>query len=284
MKDELRYIGEKIFNNHAKLAGILEEILDSNYTERLNKSGMTLEKRTEYRSEIFQYFGEALYGDLDLITQKVTEWGEKAANLAIRHNQSLSDSLRATSFYRTVIWDVFQEELDQRQFAAITMLDVSKIVDPLLDKVNRTFGEVYEKHNNRLMTIAYSALENLSVPVVPIAKGLAVIPLVGEIDTHRAKLIMEVSLQQGSLLNLNYLIFDVSGVPMIDTMVADQIFQIVKAVRLTGIEAILTGIRPEIAQTIVSLGLNFGDIQTRANMQQALSELGFRQMGQQVLT
>lgn len=157
------------------------------------------------------------------------------------------------------------------------MLDVSKMLDPLFDKVSSIIGEVYEQHNNRLMKIAYTALEELSVTVVPVAETIAVIPLVGAIDTHRAKLIMDISLNEGARLKLKHIILDVSGVPLIDTMVADQIFHIVNALRLTGIKAMITGIHPEIAQTIVSLGLDFGDIKTRATLQQALKELGFTQ-------
>jgi rsbT co-antagonist protein RsbR len=278
MKDELRYIGKKIVENHFRLAQTIDNMIDESYTQSLNNSGMPASELTEYRAELIQYFGEALYEDGEFTSQKVLDWGKKAAEFAIQYNVSLSKSIRAVSFYRTVIWDVFTEELEQKQFAAKTMLDVSKIVDPLLDDVNGVIGEVYENHNTTLMNLASIAIEELSVPVVPIAVDIAVIPIIGLIDTRRAHLIMETSLNEGARLNVKKMILDVSGVPIIDTMVADQIFKIVKALKLTGIEAIISGIRPEIAQTIVSLGLNFGEISTRANMQQALSELGFRQI------
>ncbi|MEH7886911.1 STAS domain-containing protein [Bacillus sp. JJ1609] len=164
--------------------------------------------------------------------------------------------------------------MKNKQFAAVTLLDVSKIIDPLLDKVFSVIGEVYENRSKDLMKIAYTALEDLSVPVVPIIDGIAAIPLVGEIDTNRAHLIMEISLNEGTRLNLKTIIFDVSGVPIIDTMVAHQIFKIITALKLTGTQAIISGIRPEIAQTIVSLGLDFKEVQTTATLQQALNQLG----------
>jgi rsbT co-antagonist protein RsbR len=92
--------------------------------------------------------------------------------------------------------------LEQRQFAAITMLDVSKIIDLLIDKISRIYGEVYEEHNNKLMRVAYTALEELTVPVVPIVEGIAIIPIIGDIDTHRARLIMDISLNEGERLKL----------------------------------------------------------------------------------
>ncbi|MDQ0247438.1 rsbT co-antagonist protein RsbR [Bacillus fengqiuensis] len=278
MKDELQYIGEKIVQNNYTLAQNVADIQDPKYTQRLEEGGLPLSERVEHRAEIIRYLGMALYEDLDDVSKNVTAWAEKAVHLAIQYNVPLSDFLRAISTYRTVIWNVFTEELEQRQFTPITMLDVSKIIDPLLDKISNIAGEMYEEHNHKLMKIAYTALEELSVPVVPIAEGIAVIPLIGEIDTRRSKLIMDISLSEGTRLKLKHIILDISGVPIIDTMVADKIFQIVKALRLTGIETIVTGIRPETAQTIVALGLSFSDIKTRANMQQALKELGFRQV------
>ncbi|PLR94819.1 STAS domain-containing protein [Bacillus sp. T33-2] len=277
MKDELRYIGQKLIANNLTLAEHIVHYEDKKYTKRIEDSGLPVTERIGHRAELFAYFGEALCGETEAVAEKVSNWGKRVAEIAIKYNVSLSDALRTVASYRTIIWDAFTEELEQRQFAAITMLDVSKIIDPLLDKVCGIIGETYEKHNKMLMDIAYTALEELSVPVVPIAEGIAVIPLVGDIDTHRAKLIMEKSLGEGSRLNLNSIILDVSGVPMIDTMVADKLFHIVTALQLTGIEAIVTGIRPEIAQTIVSLGVDFGSIKTQANMQQALKHLGFRQ-------
>ncbi|ADP31882.1 STAS domain-containing protein [Bacillus atrophaeus] len=276
MKDELKYIGEKIVQYEKALAQNVADIEINSLGRRLEEDRQALPGIT-YREQLITYLGQALYQDMQEVTERISEWSKQTGEMFIRLNVSLSESLRAISFYRTVIWNVFTEELEQRKFAAITMLDVSKMLDPLFDKVSSIIGEVYEQHNNRLMKIAYTALEELSVTVVPVAETIAVIPLVGAIDTHRAKLIMDISLNEGARLKLKHIILDVSGVPLIDTMVADQIFHIVNALRLTGIKAMITGIHPEIAQTIVSLGLDFGDIKTRATLQQALKELGFTQ-------
>ncbi|MCY8989403.1 STAS domain-containing protein [Bacillus atrophaeus] len=276
MKDELKYIGEKIVQYEKALAQNVADIEINSLGRRLEEGRQALPGIT-YREQLITYLGQALYQDMQEVTERISEWSKQTGEMFIRLNVSLSESLRAISFYRTVIWNVFTEELEQRKFAAITMLDVSKMLDPLFDKVSSIIGEVYEQHNNRLMKIAYTALEELSVTVVPVAETIAVIPLVGAIDTHRAKLIMDISLNEGARLKLKHIILDVSGVPLIDTMVADQIFHIVNALRLTGIKAMITGIHPEIAQTIVSLGLDFGDIKTRATLQQALKELGFTQ-------
>ncbi|WP_053218174.1 STAS domain-containing protein [Virgibacillus senegalensis] len=278
MKHELEYIGKKVVDIHRELANKLEDIMDDDYTEGLEKVGMPLEERTEYRAELLRYLGESLYEGSETMMAAVEDWGRRTSDFTIRYNVKLSDALRAVSFYRRVIWDAVTLELESRQFAPITLLDVSKIIDPLLDKVSAVVGNVYEEYNDRLMKVAYSALEELSVPVVPVAQGIAAVPIVGEIDTHRAQLITEIVLKEGTNLELEFVILDISGVPMIDTMVSDQIFQILKALSLIGVKAIITGIRPEVAQTIGNLGLDYKGVTTRATLQQALAELGFKQV------
>ncbi|WP_053368330.1 STAS domain-containing protein [Bacillus sp. FJAT-27245] len=281
MKDELQYIGEKIIANDHVIARNVTDILEKNDTFRLPHLEMPLDRKVDFCAKLISLLGEALTGKRESILPEIEEWGKKAAEVAIRHRVSLTDSLRSVSFFRTVVWDVFTDELEKKKFAAITMLDVSKIIDPLLDRVSSVVGEGFEAHTTRLMNVAYTALEELSVPVVPIVEGVAVVPLVGSIDTRRAKLIMEVALSESTRLDIRQIIFDISGVPVIDTMVADQLFQIFSALRLTGVEAIITGIRPEISQTIVNLGLNFNSVKTRATMRQALKDLGIQMVGRE---
>lgn len=275
MKKELRYIGEKIVKNEDILANRISELINSDYSSSLSKAGAPDQELLAYRAELVRYFGQALYEEKEIMQEHVIRWGKKAARFAMKYQVSLSNALRAVSFYRTILWDVFTDELAEKQFAAITMLDVSKIIDPLIDKVLQVISEVYEKRNTELMNIAYSAVEELSVPVVVITKGIAVIPLIGTIDTNRAQLIMETALHEGSRLQLDSLILDVSGVPIIDTMVADQLYKIITALKLSGIEPLITGIRPELAQTIVNIGLEFNDVTTNSSLENALKHLGF---------
>lgn len=275
MNKELRYIGKKIVDNEELLANRITELIDSDYSSSLSRSGAPFLELLAYRGELVRYLGMALYEEEKNIRDQMVQWGKKAARFAMKYQVSLSNALRAVSFYRTVLWDVFTDELGKKQFAAITMLDVSKIIDPLIDKVLQVMSEVYEKKNNELMKMAYSAVEELSVPVVVITKGIAVIPLIGTIDTNRSQLIMETALHEGSRLQLDSLILDVSGVPIIDTMVADQFYKIITALKLSGIEPLITGIRPELAQTIVNLGLQFDEVYTQASLENALNHLGF---------
>jgi rsbT co-antagonist protein RsbR len=124
-------------------------------------------------------------------------------------------------------------------------------------------------YTDKIQSAQY-AIDELSIPVVRITKEIGVIPLVGEIDTHRAQILMENALKQGDTYKLSWLIIDLSAVPIIDTMVADQLFKVVSALKLIGIDVVLSGIRSEIALTMVQLGVKLNDIVTFNSLYGAL--------------
>lgn len=109
----------------------------------------------------------------------------------------------------------------------------------------------------------------LSTPVISLTPEVALLPLVGDIDTNRAKYMMDNVLSQCAKLGVEYLFIDMSGVVIIDTMVAHRIFNIVNSLKLLGVETILSGIRPEIAQTATQLGIGF-DVKTTHSLKAAV--------------
>ncbi|MCJ7992796.1 STAS domain-containing protein [Priestia sp. OVS21] len=113
-------------------------------------------------------------------------------------------------------------------------------------------------------------IHELSSPVITIKKDVALLPLVGDIDTTRAKIIIESTLQQCADKHIAHLYIDLSGVVLVDTMVAHQIFQLIDTLSLLGIKSTLSGIRPEVAQTAIQLGLSFTNIRIKSNLAQAL--------------
>ena len=126
-------------------------------------------------------------------------------------------------------------------------------------------------------TILRSEIEARSAPVVPIFAGILVMPLIGAVDSLRAQQIMASALEEGMQHSANTLILDITGVPVVDTAVANYILQMIQALRLIGTDTIVVGISPEIAQTIVQLGLRLEDITTRADLQSGLQTALARQ-------
>jgi rsbT co-antagonist protein RsbR len=117
------------------------------------------------------------------------------------------------------------------------------------------------------------AIRELSVPVIPISAQTLVMPLVGELDTARLEQIQEQALQALQRSAARYLVLDITGVPVVDSQVAQGLVSVVEASRLLGAQVVMVGIRPEVAQSIVGLGLNFQGMRTAADLQSALGQL-----------
>lgn len=134
--------------------------------------------------------------------------------------------------------------------------------------VLNAYADSWEK----TVSIQKTALQELSAPLLPIFDGISVMPLIGTIDTERAKLIME-NLLIGVVKNRSdVVLIDITGVPIVDTMVAHHIIQASDAVRLVGCQAMLFGIRPEIAQTIVNLGIELDQVITTSTMKKGMEK------------
>lgn len=116
-------------------------------------------------------------------------------------------------------------------------------------------------------------IHSLSVPVLPISKHTLVMPLVGELDGARLHLVQEQALQALKRSSARHLVLDITGVPIVDSQVAQGLLAVVQAARLLGTEVMLVGIRPEVAQAIVALGLNLQGMSTSNDLQTALNQI-----------
>ncbi|MGM7701623.1 STAS domain-containing protein [Pseudalkalibacillus sp. Hm43] len=134
------------------------------------------------------------------------------------------------------------------------------------------FTEEKNNYLNDQLNAQKEMINELSSPVIDLSDNRGLLPLVGDIDTHRAKVILDSTLQQCADRNIEHLYVDLSGVFMVDTMVAHELFQLISALKLLGVKTTLSGIRPEIAQTAVQLGIDFEDINMTSKLAIALSK------------
>ncbi|KKB38214.1 RsbT co-antagonist protein RsbRA [Bacillus thermotolerans] len=139
---------------------------------------------------------------------------------------------------------------------------------PLNDAIIASYTNTWE----RTVSLQKIALQELSAPLIPVFEKISVMPLIGTIDTERAKLIMENLLNGVVTHRSEVVLIDITGVPVVDTMVAHHIIQAADAVRLVGAKCMLVGIRPEIAQTIVTLGINLDQIVTTSTLKKGIEE------------
>jgi rsbT co-antagonist protein RsbR len=139
-----------------------------------------------------------------------------------------------------------------------------------VDKLGLHTVEAYVMARESLISEQSQLLLELSTPVVKLWDGVVAVPLIGTLDSARSQVVMERLLEALVDTGSPFAILDITGVPAVDTQVAQHILKTVVAAQLMGAQCIISGIRPQIAQTIVSLGIEFGDIVTKANLADAL--------------
>lgn len=110
-------------------------------------------------------------------------------------------------------------------------------------------------------------IRDLSTPIIPVHAGILVVPLVGALDARRAGLLLETLLVEITTVQAESVIIDITGVPVVDSEVANYLIQAAQAIRLLGAQVVLVGIKPAIAQTLVQLSVNLADLATRADLQ-----------------
>ncbi|ELK48669.1 RsbT co-antagonist protein RsbRA [Halobacillus sp. ACCC02827] len=153
------------------------------------------------------------------------------------------------------------DQIDSDYFSRV-LKEVDGWVDPIINRLVNEYSGSWE----HIVSLQRVALQELSAPLIPVMENITIMPLIGTIDTERAKLIMENLLDGVIKHNAEVVLIDITGVPVVDTMVAHHIIQAAEAVRLIGSRCILVGIRPEIAQTIVNLGIDLGKFPTKSSL------------------
>jgi len=151
----------------------------------------------------------------------------------------------------------------------------------LLDKLALYAVEAYQKSREEIIARQQQELLELSTPVVRLWEGILALPLIGTLDSSRTQTVMEGLLEAIVTSGADIAIIDITGVPTVDTLVAQHLIKTVAAARLMGADCIISGIRPQIAQTIVHLGLELGVV-SKATMADAFA-LALRQLGKAVV-
>ncbi|HEY6174572.1 MAG TPA: STAS domain-containing protein [Kofleriaceae bacterium] len=151
----------------------------------------------------------------------------------------------------------------------------------LLDQLGLYTTEVHQEAREELIRRQGEEMLELSTPVIQLWDGILALPLIGTLDSSRTQIVMESLLQQIVATRSPIAILDITGVPTVDTLTAQHLLKTVAATRLMGAECIISGIRPQIAQTIVHLGVSLGDIVTKASLSDAF-RVALKKLGQSV--
>ena len=145
----------------------------------------------------------------------------------------------------------------------------------LIDQLGLYTLEAFQRSRDRIVARQQRELLELSTPVLRLWEGIIALPLIGTLDSERAQVVMENLLERIVASGAHTAIIDITGVPTVDTLVAQHLLKTIAAARLMGAHCILSGIRPQIAQTIVHLGIDLDTVVTKATLADAfLAALG----------
>ncbi|OLN22005.1 hypothetical protein BTO30_11780 [Domibacillus antri] len=182
---------------------------------------------------------------------------------AVQFGIEIVELMKTIRLYREVIWEFVEKELEIDNMVSSSILKINRIIDAVLDQTTYVFCVSYVKHHAKTIEAAQKAVHDISCPVVAISNDVAVLPLIGELTEERAGILMETVLHKSVGLRIRELIIDLSGVPVVNSMVAN-------ALNLIGVAATFTGIRPDIARTMFSLGIDFEKYRVKGTLKNAL--------------
>ncbi|CAH0351184.1 STAS domain-containing protein [Aquabacterium sp. CECT 9606] len=244
-------------------------------------SGATARVAQNEARELLSALQDAVRNDADLAQFGSEAWSKTRTVLA---ELSQSRAAQGASAGET---SYFVMALKKPLFAGLQQMistDPQQVFDTvwaasnLVDKMAQWTATTYQRSREQVIKRQQQELLELSTPVVKLWEGVLAVPMIGTLDSSRTQLVMESLLQRIVETGSELAIIDITGVPTVDTLVAQHLLKTVTAIRLMGADCIISGIRPQIAQTIVHLGIDLQGITTKATLADALS-LAMKQSG-----
>ena len=277
MSDRSKTLRETIDKDEA---GILERWIDKQLaapsfrSDRISKTELAEHSR-RFLSSLRQSLGS---GTPDVQSPAWANVRQMLEDISVsRAQQGFSPSETALFIFslKETLFEQLNSELtkDPKALAA-AIIDTNQ----LLDKLGLYTTEVYQTGREKVIVRQQQELMELSTPVVTLWDGVLALPVIGTLDSSRTQVVMENLLQRIVETGALIAIIDITGVPTVDTLTAQHLLKTVAAARLMGADCIISGIRPQIAQTIVHLGVDLGTVVTKATLADAFA-IALRRLG-----
>lgn len=200
--------------------------------------------------------------DWDEVRGILNEISQKRARSGFSPSETATFVFSLKGALFNVLRTEYQDKPDQ-------LAEISWNVGKLIDKLGLYTTELYQKSREEVIQRQQQELMELSTPVVQLWDNILALPLIGTLDSNRTQVVMESLLEKIVETGASIAIIDITGVPTVDTLVAQHLLKTVAAARLMGADCVISGIRPQIAQTIVHLGVDLTDVTTKATLADA---------------
>ncbi|WP_368505004.1 STAS domain-containing protein [Alkalihalophilus sp. As8PL] len=262
--------------NHFKEDALLlaEQVVEN----VLNKLQLTISTE-EHNTAISMYMtfmsfiGDTLESGEKGVPTALIEWSKLNAEAIVVAEGNISDIIVRYPPTREVFAELVEELSSQFELSLRDSLYVFTRINEMLDISLDETVIAYERLTEKYKKDMQKEVDELSSPIVPVREGIAVLPLMGKIDSNRADYLLEKVVPKVQQLNLDYLIVDFSGISTMDELTAHHIHQIGSVLRLLGIDLITTGINPTLALTSVKGGLDMENVKAYSSVKQALETI-----------
>jgi len=196
---------------------------------------------------------------MDQNDQDVRAFAKQEGIAWATHSLTLTFKLEWVQAIRRTLWRLLHKFVDERhiQCNPDDFFQLEKQINDQLDQFLNTFFICYSDYKDKLLEKQKQLVENLSVPIIPITTDMCILPLIGVLDSHRAKIIEEKVFNAIDELHIETLIIDLSGIAEMDADVIDHFLKMIDGTTMMGCKPVITGLRPEIVRHIVSMGITF---------------------------
>ena len=258
----------------------LQEVLSGGNRRGLIKEA---ELREECR-EFIHLFRQAVHQNSlsDIHSSPWNEMRDLLSNISRIRSQkgsSPSETARFVFSFKRSLFSRLRQEFAQDGAALVEDICTATT---LLDQLGLFTTEVYQKNREEVIMRQQEELLELSTPVVKLWEGVLALPIIGTLDSARTQVVMESLLQKIVETGSDIAIIDITGVPTVDTLTAQHLLKTITAARLMGAECIISGIRPQIAQTIVYLGVDLAGVTTKSSLADAF-KLALQRTGMKII-
>ncbi|WP_409296807.1 STAS domain-containing protein [Peribacillus sp. SCS-26] len=233
-----------------------------------------IDKSIDTNAEFLKFFGSTLKFSNEEVEPRFIEWLIKQETPEdAQYLKELSSLIKPYADTRQLLIKILSQLCMDHGLTTEEVITVTSRLSFLLDisitetifKRERLTKETEEKQNQKII--------ELSSPIIPIQNGIAVLPIIGDIDVEKSEFIMNRVIPRITELKIECVIIDFSSIASIDTEISARIFTIYDILRLLGINAVFTGIRTDLVSRIIKSGINFSSIKTYATLQQALQDI-----------
>ncbi|MDH2449609.1 STAS domain-containing protein (plasmid) [Priestia megaterium] len=257
IRDNKQNFQEKLLSEAVNVASKITDILETGNIDLLKNAQKLSLYVVEKKEEQLIAFAQ----------QEGVAWAEHALTLAFK--LEWVQAIRRTLWHFIYLYDRINNHFNSREeFYAL-----EKRINDKIDQFLNTFLISYSKYKDELIASQRDLVEHLSVPIIPLSQSVAVLPLIGMVDTYRIQTIEEKVLTGISDLKIQTLIIDLSGIANMEMHVIDHFQKILTGISMMGCKAILTGLRADLVRTMIHSGISFEEkAETKGTLQQTLKE------------